>query len=178
MADPPASMRRAPTPARRSAGRIPPRGRCRVCKAFYTRPARGGEPAADPAPRAVLAGRFPALAARWASRPSSPGRAGDEPVAFRPLPRPRRAGMMLPPAATRPAGRHMSAETRQPAGPAPTGGGSVLDRWFQIHARGSTVSAEVRGGVTTFVVMSYILAVNPVILSTLTQGKGPDFVAT
>jgi adenine/guanine/hypoxanthine permease len=85
---------------------------------------------------------------------------------------------MVPPAATRPVGRHMSAETRQPAGPAPTGGGSALDRWFQIHARGSTVGAEVRGGVTTFVVMSYILAVNPVILSTLTQGKGPDFVAT
>jgi AGZA family xanthine/uracil permease-like MFS transporter len=72
----------------------------------------------------------------------------------------------------------MPAETLQPTGPAPTRGGSALDRWFQIRARGSTVGTEVRGGVTTFVVMSYILAVNPVILSTLTQGKGPDFVAT
>lgn len=31
---------------------------------------------------------------------------------------------------------------------------------------------------TTFVVMAYILFVNPVILSSLTQGKGPDFNAT
>jgi AGZA family xanthine/uracil permease-like MFS transporter len=32
--------------------------------------------------------------------------------------------------------------------------------------------------VTTFIVMAYILVVNPVILSTLTQGKGPDFIST
>src|SRR4051794_39444431 len=61
-----------------------------------------------------------------------------------------------------------------------TGGGvgGALDRYFQLRARGSSVGTEVRGGVTTFVVMSYILVVNPVILSTLTQGKGPDFAAT
>lgn len=54
----------------------------------------------------------------------------------------------------------------------------VLERLFQVHARGSTIGTEVRGGITTFIVMAYILVVNPVILSTLTQGKGPDFAAT
>ena len=35
-----------------------------------------------------------------------------------------------------------------------------------------------RGGLTTFMVMAYILVVDPVILSVLTQGRGPDFAAT
>ncbi len=70
----------------------------------------------------------------------------------------------------------MPAEAR--AQTAPTGAAAALDRYFQFTARGSTLATEVRGGVTTFIVMAYILAVNPVILSTLTQGKGPDFVAT
>jgi adenine/guanine/hypoxanthine permease len=58
----------------------------------------------------------------------------------------------------------------------PTGG--ALERYFHVRARGSSVAAEVRGGVTTFIVMAYILVVNPVILSTLTRGQGPDFAAT
>lgn len=70
------------------------------------------------------------------------------------------------------AGRGARVET--PAG----GPGGALDRYFQLRARGSSVGTEVRGGITTFVVMAYILVVNPVILSSLTQGKGPDFVAT
>ena len=53
-----------------------------------------------------------------------------------------------------------------------------LERYFQIRERGSTVGTELRGGLTTFMVMAYILIVNPVILSVLTQGKGPDFAAT
>jgi len=57
-------------------------------------------------------------------------------------------------------------------------GESAIARFFQVRERGSTVSTEVRGGLTTFVVMAYILFVNPTILSTLTQGKGPDFGAT
>jgi AGZA family xanthine/uracil permease-like MFS transporter len=56
--------------------------------------------------------------------------------------------------------------------------GSALERWFRVQARGSTLSTELRGGTTTFIVMSYILFVNPVILSALTQGRGPDLVAT
>src|SRR4029450_11877628 len=55
---------------------------------------------------------------------------------------------------------------------------SALERFFRIRERGSTVGIEVRGGLTTFIVMAYILFVNPTILSTLTQGKGPDFAST
>jgi adenine/guanine/hypoxanthine permease len=55
---------------------------------------------------------------------------------------------------------------------------TALERFFQIRERGSTVGTELRGGLTTFMVMAYILIVNPIILSVLTQGKGPDFAAT
>ncbi|GAB3603950.1 NCS2 family permease [Microbacterium aureliae] len=40
-----------------------------------------------------------------------------------------------------------------------------IDRFFDITRRGSTVSAEVRGGVVTFVTMAYIVILNPIILS-------------
>jgi AGZA family xanthine/uracil permease-like MFS transporter len=43
-----------------------------------------------------------------------------------------------------------------------------LDRYFHITARGSTIPREVRGGVTTFMAMCYILLLNPLLLS------GPD----
>ncbi|MFC5147148.1 NCS2 family permease [Streptomyces aureoversilis] len=54
------------------------------------------------------------------------------------------------------------------AGPRRSAGASRLDRYFRIGARGSTVGREVRGGVTTFMAMCYILLLNPLILS------GPD----
>ncbi len=41
-----------------------------------------------------------------------------------------------------------------------------LDRFFEISARGSSVGAEVRGGVVTFIAMAYIIVLNPIILST------------
>ncbi|MFJ3952004.1 NCS2 family permease [Streptomyces sp. Je 1-4] len=50
--------------------------------------------------------------------------------------------------------------SRQPAGR------SWLDRYFHISDRGSTVAQEVRGGITTFMAMCYILLLNPLILST------------
>jgi AGZA family xanthine/uracil permease-like MFS transporter len=40
-----------------------------------------------------------------------------------------------------------------------------LDRFFEITARGSTVPAELRGGVVTFIAMAYIIVLNPIILS-------------
>lgn len=43
-----------------------------------------------------------------------------------------------------------------------------LDRRFRISERGSTATREVRGGITTFMAMAYIVLLNPVILS------GPD----
>ena len=42
---------------------------------------------------------------------------------------------------------------------------SWLDRYFHITERGSTISREVRGGIVTFFSMSYILVLNPAILS-------------
>jgi AGZA family xanthine/uracil permease-like MFS transporter len=42
--------------------------------------------------------------------------------------------------------------------------GSFVERWFKVHERGSTVGTEVRAGITTFMVMSYIIFVNPAIL--------------
>ena len=40
----------------------------------------------------------------------------------------------------------------------------LLDNYFKITERGSTVGAEVRGGVVTFVAMAYIVVLNPLIL--------------
>ncbi|MEV6314376.1 NCS2 family permease [Streptomyces sp. NPDC051776] len=48
--------------------------------------------------------------------------------------------------------------SRQPAGR------SWLDRYFHISDRGSTVAREVRGGITTFMAMAYILLLNPLLL--------------
>jgi AGZA family xanthine/uracil permease-like MFS transporter len=44
-------------------------------------------------------------------------------------------------------------------------GRSWLDRYFHITQRGSSIAREVRGGVTTFMAMAYILLLNPLILS-------------
>ena len=40
-----------------------------------------------------------------------------------------------------------------------------FDRFFEITRRGSTIPAEIRGGVVTFVTMAYIVILNPIILS-------------
>ncbi|MCL2889631.1 MAG: NCS2 family permease [Eggerthellaceae bacterium] len=40
-----------------------------------------------------------------------------------------------------------------------------MDKFFKISERGSTISTEVIGGLTTFLAMAYIIAVNPSILS-------------
>ncbi len=46
-----------------------------------------------------------------------------------------------------------------------------LDRFFEISRRGSTVGAELRGGLVTFIAMAYIVVLNPIILS------GPEDVS-
>jgi AGZA family xanthine/uracil permease-like MFS transporter len=40
----------------------------------------------------------------------------------------------------------------------------VIERLFRVAERGSTVGTEVRGGLVTFVTMSYIIVLNPLIL--------------
>lgn len=49
---------------------------------------------------------------------------------------------------------------------------SVLDRYFALSERQSTVGGEVRGGITTFVAMAYILLLNPIILGGSTDITG------
>jgi len=47
-----------------------------------------------------------------------------------------------------------------------------LERLFHITGRGSTLGREVRGGVVTFVTMSYIVVLNPLILGNVQDGSG------
>ncbi len=45
----------------------------------------------------------------------------------------------------------------------------LLDNYFKITERGSTVGSEVRGGVVTFVAMAYIVVLNPLILGSFSE---------
>ena len=49
---------------------------------------------------------------------------------------------------------------------------SRLDRFFEISARRSTIAAEMRGGVVTFIAMAYIIVLNPIILSSAEDVDG------
>lgn len=51
---------------------------------------------------------------------------------------------------------------------------AALDRIFALRARGATVAGEMRGGAVTFVTMSYIVFVQPAVLS---RHAGMDFGA-
>src|SRR2546426_6619135 len=58
----------------------------------------------------------------------------------------------------------------------------ALDGWFQLRARGTDVGTEVRAGLTTFMVMAYIIFVNPIVLGYSgvpgLEGKGLPFSPT
>jgi adenine/guanine/hypoxanthine permease len=54
----------------------------------------------------------------------------------------------------------------------------MLERWFKVRASGSTPGREVVGGVTTFLTMAYILAVNPVFLTAAGMPLGGAIAAT
>ncbi|MFP5332462.1 MAG: NCS2 family permease [Acidimicrobiia bacterium] len=54
-------------------------------------------------------------------------------------------------------------------------GGSGLDSFFKLTERGTTVATEVRAGLATFLVMAYIIFVNPSILGA--AGLDPGAVA-
>ncbi|HSB71681.1 MAG TPA: NCS2 family permease [Candidatus Methylomirabilis sp.] len=58
----------------------------------------------------------------------------------------------------------------------------MLERFFQLAERGTTVGTEVLAGITTFMVMAYIIFVNPAILNFAgikdLQGLGPGFGPT
>ena len=40
----------------------------------------------------------------------------------------------------------------------------LLDRFFEITQRGSSIRQEIRGGIVAFVAMAYIVVLNPLIL--------------
>ena len=48
----------------------------------------------------------------------------------------------------------------------------MLDSYFKIKERGSTVGREIRGGFVTFFTMAYIVALNPIILGGVADSKG------
>ena len=53
-----------------------------------------------------------------------------------------------------------------------------MKKYFQFDELGTTYGREIIGGVTTFLAMAYILAVNPLILADAGMDKGAVFVAT
>jgi len=53
-----------------------------------------------------------------------------------------------------------------------------LDRLFDFPAHKTSLSRETVAGLTTFTTMSYIVVVNPAILSAAGVPAGPSFVAT
>ena len=58
------------------------------------------------------------------------------------------------------------------------GVGGRLDAFFRVSERGSTVSREMLGGLTTFAAMSYIVVVNPLVLSAAGMDRQGVMVAT
>ena len=53
-----------------------------------------------------------------------------------------------------------------------------MEKLFKLKARGTTVGKEITAGVTTFLAMAYILALNPDILSASGMSAGSVFTAT
>ena len=55
---------------------------------------------------------------------------------------------------------------------------SLCEKFFKLREHGTNVKTEFLAGVTTFMTMAYILAVNPLILSAAGMDSGAVFVAT
>ena len=53
-----------------------------------------------------------------------------------------------------------------------------MEKFFKLQERNTTISKEIIGGITTFLAMAYILAVNPSILSASGMSWGAVFTAT
>lgn len=70
----------------------------------------------------------------------------------------------------------MAAESvpKQPGGGASGG----LSGYFKLEERGTTVGTEIRAGITTFMVMAYIIFLNPSILGAGFKDADPAFTAT
>src|SRR5438128_403763 len=68
----------------------------------------------------------------------------------------------------------MSELTARPSAP----WAQAIDAYFEISARGSTLRTELLAGLSTFVALSYIVFVNPAVLSKAGIPTGAAFVAT
>ena len=55
---------------------------------------------------------------------------------------------------------------------------SLCEKFFKLREHGTNIKTEFLAGVTTFMTMAYILAVNPLILSAAGMDSGAVFVAT
>lgn len=53
-----------------------------------------------------------------------------------------------------------------------------MEKFFKLNERGTDVKTEVMAGITTFMTMAYILAVNPIILGAAGMDMGAVFTAT
>ncbi len=66
----------------------------------------------------------------------------------------------------------MSAVITTPPSTPPSTFTGRLDRFFEISARGSTLAREVRGGLTTYFTMVYIVVLNPLIIGLVKDADG------
>ncbi len=56
--------------------------------------------------------------------------------------------------------------------------GGILEKWFHLKENKTDIKTEVMAGITTFMTMAYILAVNPNILGATGMDSGAVFTAT
>ena len=56
--------------------------------------------------------------------------------------------------------------------------GAFMEKFFELKERGTDVKTEIMAGITTFMTMAYILAVNPIILGASGMDTGAIFTAT
>ncbi|MBQ7317844.1 MAG: NCS2 family permease, partial [Phascolarctobacterium sp.] len=54
----------------------------------------------------------------------------------------------------------------------------LLEKFFHLQENNTNIKTEILAGVTTFMTMAYILAVNPNILSSAGMDAGAVFTAT
>src|SRR5688572_27338435 len=55
---------------------------------------------------------------------------------------------------------------------------ALLERWFHLSERQTSVRAELSGGLVTFLTMAYIIFVNPAVLSQTGMSFGAVLTAT
>ncbi|MFD3507791.1 NCS2 family permease [Nocardia sp. NPDC058666] len=60
----------------------------------------------------------------------------------------------------------------KPSAPEPVARRSALDRFFRLSERKTTASREIRGGITTFIAMAYVIVLVPLILGGVTDVNG------